>query len=129
MPDGATVQVVTLDDAASLASSAAAQAVEGERESATDSLRGVVDVAAEESVSRLLESERVMLEEVAASAAEQATEDVRAELSTVTLDAEQWAWLQDSARIRSTCSVLSLLVLCLAVGVMLSRFFVDGWRR
>ena len=49
--------------------------------------------------------------------------------STVVLDANQWAYVQDSMRIRSACSLLTLLMVCACFGALVTRFLVDGWRR
>lgn len=59
--------------------------------------------------------------------AEDAAKAVNA--TEVVLSDSQWTFLQDSLRIQSACSLLTLLMVCACFGAIITRFLVDGWRR
>lgn len=59
--------------------------------------------------------------------AEDASKAVNA--TEMVLSDSQWTFMQDSMRIQSACSVLTLCMVCACFGAIVVRFFVDGWRR
>lgn len=49
--------------------------------------------------------------------------------TSVVLADEQWQYVHDSLRVQNTCAVLTMLLAAMVLGVTVTRFFVEGWRR
>lgn len=69
-----------------------------------------------------------------ANATVQALKDANAQAEgegtsqVVSIDASQWAFMQDSLRVSNTLAVFSMLVTCLVAGILLFNVFAGGWR-
>lgn len=49
--------------------------------------------------------------------------------TSVVLADEQWQYVHDSLRIQNTCALLTMLLAAMVLGVTVTRFFVEGWRK
>lgn len=49
--------------------------------------------------------------------------------TSVVLADEQWQYVHDSLQVQSTCSVLTMLLVAMMFGAIVTRYLVEGWRR
>ena len=94
----------------SVADDSAAAAVDGVKQEVSDALAKVQEVT------------DAQLQEIDARAAS-------IDSVSVTLADEQWEVVQGSLQVVTTCSLLTLLMVCAVFGSVVARYFVEGWRR
>lgn len=144
-----TYQVVGYGDVRDIAQDAAETALQRQSVTTDEDIRAVADAAAASAVDetyeqldkRLDEGLDAVADDAAATAVSGVQETLDAQLReieqrseslegvTVQLDSDQYAFIQDSLRIQSTCAIFTLLIACAVLGVQLVGFFVKGWRR
>ena len=140
-----TYQVVSDGDVRDVATDAAETALSRQSVVTDEDLRSVADAAASSAVDELANQVDESVAEVAGKAAEGAVSGVQETLDaqlreiesrseslegvSVQLDSDQYAFIQDSLRIQSTCSLFTLLIACAILGAVVTNFFVMGWRR
>lgn len=147
--DETVYNVVNYEDVRAIATDAASTAVDRADARTSEDLSLLADEAAtaavEDAKTEIDQTTQENMQSVADAAATKSLEGVQAQLDaqvetlqsttenltemTVTLDSDQWSTIQQEMQVLTTASLLSLLVSALLVGVMLSRLFLDGWRR
>lgn len=142
MPDESTTyQVVSYGDVSGVAADAAGRAVEQYREYTDDVVRDVADASAAAAVESQADDFAELVDEqiqgVANAAATMATDKVRESLDSqlgelseavlsesqtvVTLDAEQYAWIQSEMQAQLMAQILTLAMVAALCGITLWR--------
>lgn len=142
-------EVVYLDDAQQLAEDAASAALARQRAEAsadletvaTDAAAAALDGVADDLAGVTDEHMQQVAESAAKAAADGVADEVVKSLEQgqeedagdvvyqVEIAEEQYQNLFDSLRVQNTSLVLALLVQSCLLGVLLVRYFVDGWRK
>lgn len=92
---------------------------------------------ASDASSKTLESVRASLDEqigkvnaaLDAQVAEIQTRSESVQSTQVVLADDQWQYVHDSLQVQSTCSLLTLLLVAMTFGAVVTRYFVEGWRK
>lgn len=136
MPDAATTYPVDYDaigEAVAIASKssadAAADTVSDKVDEQTTQLENRIETSGYEQTQEL----RTVVEDsvgastasILAAMSETETDGVQ----SVTLDATQWEALTGALRTSVACSLASVMVCALCMGVLVFQVFVEGWRR